>query len=194
MRHQNILCLLFLVLASFSFESTAQNKHTFEIRGGDFVYDGKTIHIQSGEMHYSRIPHQYLAASHANAESAGIEYGSYLRLLEPARACAGRVGLKFGVYLSPWDRSHPAYGTPEYNEVFAHTLTEVLSNYGEVFEQWFDGANGEGPNGKRQVYDWELFHETVYRHQPDAVIFSDVGPGCRWIGNEAGYAGETNWS
>ncbi|WP_279296701.1 alpha-L-fucosidase [Paraflavisolibacter caeni] len=114
-------------------------------------------------------------------------------LRELSDACR-KYGLKFGVYLSPWDRNHPAYGTPEYNTVFANTLTEVLSNYGPVFEQWFDGANGEGPNGKRQVYDWPLFHQTVYRNQPKAVIFSDVGPGCRWVGNENGFAGTTNWS
>lgn len=114
-------------------------------------------------------------------------------LRELSDACR-EAGLKFGVYLSPWDRNHPAYGTEEYNQIFCNTLSEVLSNYGEVFEQWFDGANGEGPNGKRQEYNWNLFNNTVYIHQPHAIIFSDVGPGCRWIGNEAGYAGETNWS
>ena len=114
-------------------------------------------------------------------------------LKELSDACR-EGGLKFGVYLSPWDKNHPAYGTPEYNQIFANTLTEVLSNYGDVFEQWFDGANGEGPNGKKQEYDWTFFNSTVLKHQPQAVIFSDVGPGCRWMGNEAGYAGETNWS
>lgn len=114
-------------------------------------------------------------------------------LKELSEACR-EYGLKFGVYLSPWDQNHPAYGTPEYNQVFANTLNEVLSNYGEVFEQWFDGANGEGKDGKKQEYDWDLFHNTVYRNQPHAVIFSDVGPGCRWMGNERGIAGETNWS
>lgn len=114
-------------------------------------------------------------------------------LRELSDACR-RHGLKFGVYLSPWDRNHPAYGTPEYNEVFCRALDEVLGNYGEVFEQWFDGACGEGPNGKRQVYDWPAFHRTVFRHQPRAIVFSDIGPGCRWIGNEGGYAGETCWS
>jgi alpha-L-fucosidase len=115
-------------------------------------------------------------------------------LRELSDACR-EYGLKFGVYLSPWDRNHPAYGTPEYNQVFVHTLTEVLTGYGEVFEQWFDGANGDERKGtKRQVYDWPLFHRTVYTHQPQAVIFSDVGPGCRWMGNEKGVAGETNWS
>ncbi|WP_295939383.1 alpha-L-fucosidase [uncultured Alistipes sp.] len=114
-------------------------------------------------------------------------------LRELSDACR-KYGLKFGVYLSPWDRNHPAYGTPAYNDVFRRALDEVLGNYGEVFEQWFDGACGEGPNGKRQVYDWPAFHRTVYNNQPRAIVFSDVGPGCRWIGNEGGYAGETCWS
>ena len=114
-------------------------------------------------------------------------------LQELSEACR-EYGIKFGIYLSPWDQNHPSYGTPEYNQLFANTLDEVLSKYGAVFEQWLDGANGEGPDGKKQVYDWALFHETIYRNQPRAIIFSDVGPGCRWIGNEAGVAGETNWS
>ena len=114
-------------------------------------------------------------------------------LKELSEACK-EYGLKFGVYLSPWDQNHPSYGTPEYNQIFANTLQEVLGNYGEIFEQWFDGANGEGHGGKKQVYDWNLFHDVVYRNQPQAIIFSDVGPGCRWMGNERGVAGETNWS
>jgi alpha-L-fucosidase len=114
-------------------------------------------------------------------------------LRELSDACR-EYGLKFGVYLSPWDQNHPDYGTPQYNQIFANTLNEVLSSYGEVFEQWFDGANGEGHGGKKQVYDWNLFHETVYRNQPQSIIFSDVGPGCRWMGNERGVAGKTNWS
>lgn len=114
-------------------------------------------------------------------------------LKELAAACK-EYNLKFGVYLSPWDRNHPQYGTPEYNEIFKNTLKEVLTNYGEVFEVWFDGANGEGPNGKKQVYDWPGFVATVRKYQPNAVIFSDAGPDIRWVGNEQGYAGETNWS
>ena len=109
-------------------------------------------------------------------------------------SAAAADGLKFGVYLSPWDRNHPAYGTPEYNRVFASMLDEVLSGYGPVFEVWFDGANGEGPNGKRQVYDWPLFIATVRRLQPTAVIFSDAGPDIRWVGNERGEAPLTVWS
>jgi alpha-L-fucosidase len=114
-------------------------------------------------------------------------------LKELSQACK-EAGLLFGVYLSPWDRNHPAYGTPEYNQVFANQLKEVHTNYGDVFEQWFDGANGEGPNGKKQVYDWPLFHNTVLKIHPNVIFFSDAGPGCRWIGNENGFAGETNWS
>ncbi|MDQ3279374.1 MAG: alpha-L-fucosidase, partial [Bacteroidota bacterium] len=131
-------------------------------------------------------------STHTVRESAWKDgKGDVLR--ELSDACR-KQGLQFGVYLSPWDRNHPAYGTAEYNTIFANTLQEVLTNYGPVFEQWFDGANGEGPNGKKQVYDWPLFHKTVYTHQPGAIIFSDIGPGCRWIGNERGFAGTTNWA
>lgn len=114
-------------------------------------------------------------------------------LIELSEACE-KHGLKFGVYLSPWDRNHPAYGTKEYNQVFANMLDEVLGNYGKVFEVRFDGANGEGPNGKKQEYNWDLFYRTVYKHNPKAIIFSDVGPDARWIGNENGIAGTTIWS
>lgn len=117
--------------------------------------------------------------------------GDVLRELSDA-CTAGGVG--FGLYISPWDRNAPEYGSDAYNEVFRRTVEDANSRYATVFEQWFDGANGEGPNGRRQVYDWPLFCSEVYRHNPDAVIFSDVGPGCRWVGNERGVAGETNWS
>ena len=103
-------------------------------------------------------------------------------------------GIKPGVYISPWDRNHPSYGTPEYNSVFANMLREVHNNYGPFFEQWFDGACGEGPNGKRQEYDWTLFNSTVLNINPNTIIFSDWGPGCRWVGNEDGCADETCWS
>ncbi len=114
-------------------------------------------------------------------------------LRELSDACRAE-GLLFGVYLSPWDRNSPLYGDSErYNEHYVAQLEELLTNYGPVFEVWWDGACGEGPNGKRQVYDWERFRTTVRRVQPDAVIFSDVGPDVRWIGNERGFAGERNW-
>ena len=102
--------------------------------------------------------------------------------------------MQMGLYLSPWDRNHPAYGTEEYNKVFAATLREVHTAYGPLFEQWFDGACGEGPTGKRQEYDWRLFNSTVLERNPRCVIFSDIGPGCRWVGNEEGRAGSTCWS
>lgn len=114
-------------------------------------------------------------------------------LKELSDACR-EYGLKFGVYISPWDQNDPHYGTPDYNEVFRKTIEHAHSNYGKIFEQWFDGACGEGPNGKKQVYDWDMFNGEVYKHHPDAVIFSDVGPGCRWIGNEKGISGATCWS
>lgn len=114
-------------------------------------------------------------------------------LKELSKACS-KAGLKFGVYISPWDRNAPTYGTPEYNNTFQRTLEHALSQYGPIFEQWFDGACGEGPNGKRQVYDWDLFNSTVARLQPQALIFSDVGPGCHWMGNENAVNGETCWS
>jgi alpha-L-fucosidase len=104
-------------------------------------------------------------------------------------------GLRPGVYLSPWDRNHPAYGDSErYNDIYCDQLTELLTNYGPMAEMWFDGANGEGPNGKRQVYDWPRFWGLVKKLQPEAVIFSDAGPDVRWCGNETGSAGDPNWS
>jgi alpha-L-fucosidase len=114
-------------------------------------------------------------------------------LAELAAACRAE-GLAFGVYLSPWDRNSPLYGDSErYNDHYVAQLEELLTRYGPVFEVWWDGACGEGPNGKRQIYDWERFRATVRRLQPEAVVFSDVGPDVRWIGNEGGIAGETLW-
>ncbi len=132
------------------------------------------------------------ASNHTVAQCAWRQgRGDVLRDLSDA---CRQAGLAFGVYISPWDRNAPTYGTPEYNQTFRLTLQSALSSYGPVFEQWFDGANGEGPNGKRQDYDWPLFNSTVAALQPQAVIFSDVGPGCRWMGNEQGVNGETCWS
>jgi len=104
-------------------------------------------------------------------------------------------GLKVGLYCSPWDRNSPVYGdSPRYNDFFCDQLTELLTRYGRIDEVWFDGANGEGPNGRKQTYDWPRFWGLVRRLQPEAVMFSDAGPDIRWIGNERGVAGDTNWS
>jgi alpha-L-fucosidase len=104
-------------------------------------------------------------------------------------------GLRPGLYLSPWDRNNPAYGdSPRYNDLYCAQLTELLTHYGPIAEVWFDGANGEGPNGKKQVYDWPRFWKLVRRLQPGAVMFSDAGPDIRWCGNERGVAGDPNWS
>ena len=103
--------------------------------------------------------------------------------------------LRVGLYCSPWDRNSPVYGdSPRYNDLFVEQLTELLTQYGPVHEVWFDGANGEGPNGRKQEYDFPRFWNHVRRLQPDAVMFSDAGPDVRWIGNERGVAGDTNWS
>ena len=131
-------------------------------------------------------------SSHTVAQSAWKD-GKGDVLKELSEACR-EYDLGFGIYISPWDRNDPHYGTDEYNDVFVQTLEHALGSYGHVFEQWFDRACGEGPNGKQQVYDWPLFNSTVHKMQPDAVIFSDYGPGCRWVGNESGHAGRTCWS
>ncbi len=112
---------------------------------------------------------------------------------EVAEACR-EAGLKLGIYLSPWDRHEPTYGdSPAYNEFFRRQLSELLTNYGEISEVWFDGACGEGPNGKRQVYGWPSYYRVVRELQPQAVIFG-MGPDVRWVGTESGYGRETEWS
>jgi alpha-L-fucosidase len=112
---------------------------------------------------------------------------------ELAEACR-EVGLKFGIYLSPWDRHERSYGnSPVYNSFFRNQLRELLTQYGTISEVWFDGACGEGPNGKKQIYDWEGYYALVRRLQPDAVI-AVMGPDVRWVGTETGYGRETEWS
>ena len=100
-------------------------------------------------------------------------------VLKELSAACKEYGLKFGVYISPWDRNHPKYGTAEYNDVFVGMMKELFSNYGPITELWWDGANGEGPNGKKQVYDWHRFERTVRELSPSTVIFSDIGPDIR---------------
>jgi len=113
---------------------------------------------------------------------------------ELSEACAAE-GLDFGVYLSPWDRHEPSYGSGQaYNDYYVAQLTELLTGYGPIKEVWFDGACGEGPNGKRQVYDFARFWGTVRDLAPEAVMFSDAGPDVRWVGNESGYSADESWS
>ena len=112
---------------------------------------------------------------------------------EAAEACR-RAGLKFGVYLSPWDRHDPRYGAGKpYDDYYVAQLTELLTGYGELFCVWLDGACGEGPNGRRQAYDWARYYETIRALQPGAVI-SVCGPDVRWCGNEAGHCRPSEWS
>lgn len=112
---------------------------------------------------------------------------------EVAAACR-KYDMRLGIYLSPWDRNHPTYGSGEaYNKVYLEQLTELLTNYGKVDEVWFDGANGEGPNGKKQVYDWNSVATTIARLQPKAVT-AIMGKDVRWVGNERGYGRPTEWS
>lgn len=112
---------------------------------------------------------------------------------EAALACR-RGGIKFGFYLSPWDRNSKYYGTPAYNDYFCNQLTELLTQYGDIFYVWFDNACGEGPNGKKQVYDFPRYFDLIHKYQPEAVIFNDFGPDIRWCGNEAGTARHAEWA
>lgn len=122
---------------------------------------------------------------------------------EVAEACR-KHGLKFGVYLSPWDRNHKDYGTTAYLSYYREQLKEIFSRYGPIFEMWFDGANGGtghygGADQKRTIngatyYDWPATLAMVRSMEPDVIFFSDAGPGVRWVGNERGVAGETNWN
>ncbi|MBY0435943.1 MAG: alpha-L-fucosidase, partial [Cyclobacteriaceae bacterium] len=122
---------------------------------------------------------------------------------EVVDACK-KANLRFGVYLSPWDRNHTNYGQSEYIAYYRNQLKELFSQYGPVFEMWFDGANGGdgyygGKNEKRKIdgatyYDWPATLDSVRKMEPGIIFFSDAGPGVRWCGNEKGIAGETNWN
>jgi alpha-L-fucosidase len=124
-------------------------------------------------------------------------------VLKDLRQACDELGLKLGVYLSPWDRNSAVYGTPEYLTYYRNQLHELLTSYGEIFEVWFDGANGgDGYYGgsretrkidNRTYYDWPNTHKIVRELQPSAVMFSDAGPDIRWVGNESGMGSLTNW-
>jgi len=110
-----------------------------------------------------------------------------------ADSCA-KYGLKMGVYLSPWDRNSSVYGSGiPYDDYFCAQLEELTTQYGPIYSVWFDGACGEGPNGKVQIYDWPRYYAIIRKNQPDAVI-AVCGPDVRWIGNEAGYTRPSEWS
>ena len=124
-------------------------------------------------------------------------------ILKELRAACDEYGLKMGVYLSPWDRNSAVYGTPEYLQYYRNQLRELLTGYGDIFEVWFDGANGGdgfygGAREKRHIdnktyYDWSNTHKIVRELQPNAVMFSDAGPDVRWVGNESGRGSLINW-
>lgn len=145
-------------------------------------------------------PSQYTEHSVKNSPWRNGE-GDVVR--DVMRACK-KYELKFGVYLSPWDRNHADYGTPAYLEYYRNQLKELFTNYGPVFEMWFDGANGGdgyygGKREKRSIdgstyYDWPTTLQLVRDMEPSILFFSDAGPGVRWVGNERGIAGETNWN
>lgn len=112
---------------------------------------------------------------------------------EAAEACR-RGGIRFGFYLSPWDRNSKLYGSDAYNDYYKAQLTELLTQYGEIFYVWFDGACGEGPNGRKQTYDFDGYIELIRQYQPNACIFNDAGPDIRWVGNESGKARYEEWA
>jgi alpha-L-fucosidase len=139
---------------------------------------------------FSLWPTKY--STHTVRESKWLEgKGDVVRMLSDA---CKKGGLEMGVYISPWDRNHPDYGTPKYNDIYIATMKELLTGYGKFFELWWDGANGEGPNGKKQEYTFRRFEDSAFAYQPHLMIFSDIGPSIRWCGNERGIIGNTNWN
>ncbi len=131
-------------------------------------------------------------SKHTVRESKWLDgKGDVIKML--SEACK-KAGIEMGVYISPWDRNHPEYGTAAYNDIYIQTMKELLTGYGNLTELWWDGANGEGPNGKKQVYDFTRFKDSAMSYQPNILIFSDIGPHIRWVGNENGLINETNWN
>jgi alpha-L-fucosidase len=127
-----------------------------------------------------------------NISNTPFENGKGNIVRDLSNACH-EAGIKFGVYLSPWDMHEETYGTSEYNLFFMNLLTELLTNYGEISEVWFDGACGEGSNGKKQIYDWNSYYKLIRKLQPNVVI-AIMGPDVRWVGTESGYGRQTEWS
>ena len=135
-------------------------------------------------------PSRYTEHSVAHSPYQGGK-GDIVR--ETAQACR-EEGLRFGAYLSPWDRNNPLYGQGKaYDDYFCAQLEELLTGYGDIFAVWFDGACGEGPNGKKQYYDWERYYALIRKLQPGACI-NVCGPDIRWCGNEAGDTRPSEWS
>ncbi|TPW73216.1 alpha-L-fucosidase [Schumannella sp. 10F1B-5-1] len=127
-------------------------------------------------------------------ESEGAASNPEPDLVREVADAARRHGLAFGVYLSPWDRTDPRYGSGiPYDDAYVAQLTELLTGYGPIFSVWLDGANGEGPDGRVQQYDWDRYYAVIRALQPDAVI-SVCGPDARWCGNEAGDTRPDEWS
>jgi alpha-L-fucosidase len=139
---------------------------------------------------FSLWPSKY--STHTVKESKWLDgKGDVVKMLSDA---CKKGGIEMGVYISPWDRNHPDYGTPKYNDIYISTMKELLTGYGKFFELWWDGANGEGPNGKKQEYTFRRFEDSAFKFQPQLMIFSDIGPSIRWCGNERGIIGNTNWN
>ena len=125
-------------------------------------------------------------------------------VVQELRDACEKYSLKFGIYLSPWDRNHADYGSEEYVQYYRDQLKEIFTSYGPVFEMWFDGANGGtgyygGADEKRNIdkrtyYDWPTTLEMVRSMEPEVIFFSDAGPDIRWCGNERGFVNETNWN
>lgn len=154
---------------------------------------GFTLAILTAKHHdgFCLWPSKYTEHSVKNSPWKGGKGDVVREFVDAFRA----EGIRVGLYLSPWDRHEKTYGdSPRYNAYYEAQLTELLTQYGPISEIWFDGACGEGPNGKKQVYDFAGYWGLVRKLQPEALMFSDAGPDIRWIGNEQGTAGDPNWS
>jgi alpha-L-fucosidase len=145
-------------------------------------------------------PSQYTEHSVKNSP---LETGKGDVVKNVSESCK-KYGLKFGIYVSPWDRNRNDYGQPSYIEYYRNQLNELFTTYGPIFEMWFDGANGGdgfygGAKERREInrstyYDWPATLAGVREMEPNIIFFSDAGSGVRWCGNESGVGGETNWN